>query len=236
MVSAICRAAEPRECRYHGAVIRMNEVLSKKNITKEDFEIYYEARTIIENAEKTGWEEDNYREALVDIIPTPEQNDTGILSSESESAQQGYLLDKIAVKIPHYNNETITFTRHIPGDYDTFPDAPYHIRLQFNRPITENETRKLAQLLGYSYRTTIAGESLGEPYQDTPYSFIMDADTTKSRRDDLGMALSDFEEDYPQTLKNGSPLRTTNRAGEGTKGTRLVDGLGEDLEVNYYYA
>jgi hypothetical protein len=39
-----------------------------------------------------------------------------------------------------------------------------------------------------AHRSTIAGESLSEPYADSPYSFVVSADMTKSRRDDVGIA------------------------------------------------
>jgi len=45
-------------------------------------------------------------------------------------------------------------------------------------------------------------------------------DLTKSRRDDPYWVLSDPETGLAAWLRTGSPLRTTNRAGAGTRGTR----------------
>lgn len=113
--------------------------------------------------------------------------------------------------------------------------APYAIRLQADRPLTSEEAQRLAQLAGYQYRATIAGESLGWPDQDTPASIVVGADTTKSRRDDLGQAMADFESGLGRIVAEGSPVRKTDRAGAGTKGTRLVEGLGAGLLVTIYY-
>jgi len=62
------------------------------------------------------------------------------------------------------------------------------------------------------------------------------ADTTKSARDDLGVALQAFEDMLPTMIDEGSSVRKTDRAGAGTKGTRLVEGMREpDLEFEVYY-
>ena len=125
------------------------------------------------------------------------------------------------------------------GDVDgrtVGPGTPYAIRLEANRPLSDSEMQRAAQLLGYNYRATVAGESLGDPHRDSDRSFIVSADTTKSRRDDLGIALEEFEDNLATTLHEGSPVRTTDRKGPGTKGTRLVDGLHDSsLSFTAYY-
>lgn len=125
-----------------------------------------------------------------------------------------------------------TFYRSRPGQY---PGTPYAIRIQANRELSFEEAQRLAGLTGYAYRSTVAGERLSNPELDSPNSFIVAADTTKSARDDLGMALADFEDSLPSLTKEGTPVRKTDRKGPGTKGTRLVDGLGDDLEIEIYY-
>jgi hypothetical protein len=89
--------------------------------------------------------------------------------------------------------------------------------------------------VGYTYRSTIAGESIAYAFRDTPFSLVVWADMTKPSRDDLGMGLEDFEEALPQILSEGSPIRKTDRSGPGTKGTRLVEGFGADLAAEIYY-
>ena len=117
-----------------------------------------------------------------------------------------------------------------------YPGEPYAIRLQANRPLTDDEARHVAGAMGYAYRATVAGEPLGMPHRDTPYSFVVSADTTKSARDDLGVALEAFEDMLPTMIDEGSSVRKTDRAGAGTKGTRLVEGMHEpDLAFEVYY-
>jgi hypothetical protein len=117
-----------------------------------------------------------------------------------------------------------------------YPGEPYAIRLQANRPLTDDEARHVAGAMGYAYRSTVAGEPLGMPERDTPYSFVVSADTTKSARDDLGVALEAFEDMMPTMINEGSSVRKTDRAGAGTKGTRLIEGMHEpDLAFEVYY-
>lgn len=124
-----------------------------------------------------------------------------------------------------------TFYRRREGVYAAWP---YSMRFQANRPLSDEESNHLAQLIGYQYRSTVRGESMGDPERDTPYSFVMSADTTKTSSDDLGMALERFEDGLNGTVQEGSPVRTTNRS--GPKGTRLVDGFNDpDLKIEIYY-
>ena len=104
------------------------------------------------------------------------------------------------------------------------------------REITDEEMQKACQLLGYQYRSAVAGESLGDPIRDGANSFNVYADFTKSRRDDLGDAYYDLENGIGTMIKEGSPIRKTDRSGPGTKGTRLVDGLGDGLNPQLYYS
>lgn len=124
-----------------------------------------------------------------------------------------------------------TFTRRRDG---VFPSEPYQMRFQTSRPISDGEMHQMAGAIGYAYASKVRGESLGEPVRDSPYSFVVDADTTKSRRDDLGQALEEFEAQLPGMIHDGSPVRTTDR--NGPAGTRLVMGLGDpDLMFETYY-
>jgi len=50
------------------------------------------------------------------------------------------------------------------------------------------------------------------------------------------MALEEFEDTLPTMINEGSPVRKTDRAGAGTKGTRLVEGMHEPgLTFEVYY-
>lgn len=115
-----------------------------------------------------------------------------------------------------------------------FPGTPYSMRFQANRPISDEEMNHLSQLIGYQYRATVRGESMGTPERDTPYSFTVYADTTKSSSDDLGHAMEKFETGLNDIIQNGSPVRTTDRSGPA--GTRLVDGFNDsNLGLETYY-
>lgn len=57
--------------------------------------------------------------------------------------------------------------------------------------------------------------------------FFLAIDFTKSRRDDWTDAIAGLWDH----LRNGSPIRTTDRAGVGTKGTRKIQGLGCDFWI-----
>lgn len=119
---------------------------------------------------------------------------------------------------------------------DVYAGEPYQIRLQADRELTDDEKHQAAQLLGYGYASSVRGEGLGAMDSDTPFSFSVFADTTKSRRDDLGEAITDLEMDLPSIMENGSPLRKTDRAGVGTKDTRLVEGFGPNApRFEIYY-
>jgi hypothetical protein len=140
--------------------------------------------------------------------------------------QAGQVFDQVEV-------DGVTFHRRREGVFPGWPDS---MRLQASRPLTDEEKRRFAGLVGYAYRASVAGEPLGEPDSDSPYSFVVSADLTKSRRDDVGIALEQFEESLAEYIQEGSPVRTTNRSGPGTMGTRLVEGFNEpDLTFELYY-
>lgn len=146
--------------------------------------------------------------------------------AEDPRVQAGHVFDKVEV-------DGQTYHRRRDG---VLPNTPYGMRLQFNRPLSESEKRHLAGLTGYAYRSSISGEPLGEPYADSPYSFVVSSDMTKSSRDDLGVALEEFEDKLPAMIQEGSPVRVSDRSGPGTRGTRLVEGFNEpDLTFEIFY-
>ena len=116
----------------------------------------------------------------------------------------------------------------------------YEIRAVCDRRLAEEEISRMSGCLGYALRSTLAGEDLSDPsifrlfddrgscaFTVLEYSY----DSTKSRRDDPDFALA-F--DMAQTMIfSGSPMRTTDRAGIGTKGSRLVEGI-ENCNITFY--
>lgn len=150
-----------------------------------------------------------------------------IPGNKSEELQTGAVVGMMIVADPKYNGEETVFHRRTN---EVTPNEPYQIRIQANRRLNGEDVKRMASLLGYSYSTTVRGENLDMPYQDTPFSFVVSADTTKSRRDDLGQALYDLEKVYPKMLVEGTPQRKTQNF------TRAIDGFNDDsLEVEFYY-
>ena len=120
--------------------------------------------------------------------------------------------------------------RRLSAKEGTFPDAPYSFRLQFGKELTPQQAQHIGALFGYGYSTT-GGEGSGPAEQDQPNSVVISADTTKGR---AYKRLDDFLEKIPELINDGSPVRKTDRAGEGTKGTRLVKGMGDLGYIEIY--
>lgn len=170
-----------------------------------------------------------------------EEHDTFLSHEEFEALQPDGITKPVPASDPRVQAGEVfdkildengkTFHRRRPG---TYPGTPYAMRFQANRPLTEEEQSQAASLIGYTYAATIRGEKIGYPKQDTPYSFVVSADMTKSRRDDLGDGVAEFEDQLPYLLQGGSPVRTTNR--KGAVGSRLIEGLNDpDLKFEIYY-
>ena len=181
-----------------------------------------------------------YRKNQADRV---EADGTPDCSSESSAAQSAAKEPDSEQEVP-YSDEAVGSPEKVEvKGYGTFyrSDAyPHHsdiyfLRIQADEELSDEEVTRLAQLTGYAYRTTVRGESLGYPERDSKRSFVVHADTTKSRSDDVGYALAKFSHNLPQIAKTGSPVRKTDRAGAGTAGTRLVDGLGVDKGITVYY-
>lgn len=112
----------------------------------------------------------------------------------------------------------------------THPTEPYAFRVQVGRELSEDEAQQLSGCIGYAYSKT-GGESIPGYEQDAPNSVIVHTDTTKGR---AYKRLGTFLEDLPSHIQEGSPVRHTDRKGPGTKGTRLVDGLGDVGGIEVY--
>jgi len=112
---------------------------------------------------------------------------------------------------------------------DAFARDFYEIRVVIDRYLTHEEARRAAGCLGYALKQELAGEELSEPCviqscRAGQTILLLCYDSTKSRRDD-----PDFDRTFALAesyIAEGSPIRMTNRAGCGTRGTRLVAGIG----------
>lgn len=104
------------------------------------------------------------------------------------------------------------------------------IRIICDRRLCGKEVCRLSGCLGYALRAMLAGEDLSDPkllsLSDGERTFsVLEYfyDATKSRRSD-----PDHEAVFElarEMIFVGTPVRQTSRAGWGTKGTRLVEGI-----------
>jgi len=113
---------------------------------------------------------------------------------------------------------------------DAFVSDFYEVRVCIGRHLTADEVARVAGCIGYALRQELAGEDLSDPHVIQSFRaqqtiLLFGYDSTKSQRDD-----PDFEQAFLLALRyivEGTPVRSTNRAGVGTKGTRLVEGIGK---------
>lgn len=112
---------------------------------------------------------------------------------------------------------------------DAFLSDFYEIRVVIGKYLSAEEVERVAGCIGYALRQELAGEDLSDPHVIQSFRagqtiLLFGYDSTKSRRDDpdadAAFALCG------RYIVEGTPVRTTNRAGAGTKGTRLVSGIG----------
>ena len=105
----------------------------------------------------------------------------------------------------------------------------YGIRVEFDSYLTDGQVRAAAGCMGYALRQTLHGEELSEPLsikrtRDGRTIARFGYDSTKGRSDDPDdNAAFELATRY---LIEGSPVRSTDRAGRGTRGTRLCEGIG----------
>ena len=114
---------------------------------------------------------------------------------------------------------------------DTFAEPFSRIRVVCDRRLDEGEVECLAGCLGYALRATLAGDDLGQP--ETTYALIeggaaftiieadYDSDSSIRTEPDPAQAF-DAARLY---ITQGTPVRQTDRAGWGTRGTSLVEGI-----------
>ena len=58
-----------------------------------------------------------------------------------------------------------------PPQGGTYPDAPYAIRTEASRPLTDQEMQRMAALVVYQYAAEVRGERFPAPARDSPFSF-----------------------------------------------------------------
>ncbi len=109
------------------------------------------------------------------------------------------------------------------------------LAVKASKRLTKAERERLAQIVGYAWRAFMRAENLAT-YERQGHDKIVfwQADTTKTVRDDVTDGWRDFLATLPRMVREGTPVRKTDRAGANTKGTRLVEGLGSDVTVTVY--
>lgn len=131
----------------------------------------------------------------------------------------------------------------------------YKFAICFDEP---QDIEHVKSLLGYTMKVHMAlltGDGWGSEDVIIPVQsddgkarlFIFNCDWTKTASDDIGARYGDRdaglgnnsdESDYAYrglhyAIRNGSPIRKTDRAGKGTKGTRLVEGITCNYQVAF---
>jgi hypothetical protein len=133
-------------------------------------------------------------------------------------------LDGTTTPIPHHS---VPCWLPVSGDGWLGQDW-YELRAVFDRRLSPDEIARASGCIGYALRALLAGEDLSEPQVACIRSgqTVLDYayDSTKSRRDDPPFA--EAFDCARQLVQEGSPIRQTNRTGAGTRGTRLVEGIG----------
>lgn len=116
------------------------------------------------------------------------------------------------------------------------------IRVVCDRRLDLPDIERLTGCLAYALKATLAGEELGEPSVEfacspggsvafTVVEFAYDAARSIRTEPDPIEAFR-IAREYLQS--GGTPVRTTNREGPGTQGTRLVEGLSVPCTVTFY--
>ena len=120
--------------------------------------------------------------------------------------------------------------RHVRGK-EAFATPFVEIRAVCDRILGGEEVRRLSGCLGYALKATLAGQELGDPFTCYPVAdgriafTVMEfayASASSTRTD------PDFFQAFATArtyLFEGTPVRTTDREGKGTKDTRLVEGI-----------
>lgn len=160
--------------------------------------------------------------------PKPMPQSDHVAFHNDPRVQNGEVIDRIIIEEKIYSRARDGVT---PNDFSS-------MRVQFNRPLTEHDSDKIASIVGYAFKLAFRPQygSVEVGDADSPYSVLLDADTYYSQTSDFRKGVQKFEEHLSVMMQEGTPLRTTERAGPGTKGTRLVKGFEDDsLKIEFYY-
>jgi hypothetical protein len=164
-----------------------------------------------------GYSVDSLRAALgtsqSHSVTTPEV----VPNSSDSRVQNGEILDRV-------EHDGIVYTRLKDGNY---PSDASHFRLQFSRELSDEEMTHARDLAAYAWAVDVRGETLElHPEKDSPFSFIIFGDTTKSRRNDPDSAIMDWKDTMLTYFRSGTQQK------DESKRLPFID---EDLDL-YLYA
>jgi hypothetical protein len=156
-----------------------------------------------------------------------------IAKFDDPRVQRGEIIDRIVDRAGRI------FSRSRDG---VTPDAPEFVRIQLNRPLLEEEEDRIAALVGYAWKTKMRPDKYANSVEvedkDSPCSVILSVDLYRENpRSNEHRSLLEFQETLYEYMEDGTPIRTSDRAGHGTKDTRLLQGLegADDLSFEVYY-
>lgn len=112
---------------------------------------------------------------------------------------------------------------------DVYANEFYSFLIKTSRPVTDKEMGQVCSLIGFRFRMTVGGEGLEWPDRIADDTFVIVTDSTKGDMNHFG----EFHDGLNDFIATGTDIRKTNRAGEGTKGTRAIEGI-KDLTVDFY--
>jgi hypothetical protein len=98
--------------------------------------------------------------------------------------------------------------------------------------LDDEQAQKTVDILNYVLRS-LAGEAadlIAIQRKDSSTFIQVSWDSTKSRSDDIGLRIQEIQDSLSLYFCTGTPIRTTNRAGAGTKGTRLIEAVLPNVE------
>lgn len=179
-------------------------------------------------------------------------SDNGVNSVTLIGEKEGTVRDAEAIRNFIYNSFPADLSAQVANlfaadlkvDNDTWIPADKiethfnKIRATFPTYLPISEVQKISGALGYALAAVVRGDelSLGKVIVNGHVSGCVvewDYDTTKSKSDD-----PDFEEAFERAklyMVHGSPIRKTDVKGVGTKGTRLVEGIGSPASGVEFY-
>ena len=151
------------------------------------------------------------------------------------------LLNKSAIPLMDLQDQAWKLTDE-PGVLS--PEHPFTaVRVLCDRRLDAGQIERLAGCLGYAFQAVLAGPELPAPCvapiqpareTDIRAAFTLVEFAYEARLS--GRTAPDYAEAFAKAreyIRGGTPIRTTNKAGTQTQGTRLVEGLGA-VNLSFY--